>query len=94
MSAQVIVSMGLAFGDDDRSVGQYLAAFDADAYSGRGLIRWTHDKARAMRFADFEAAAECWKRQSAVRPLRPDGQPNRPLTAYSVTFEKVEANDG
>jgi hypothetical protein len=43
-----------------------------------------------MRFADLAAAVACWKRQSTVRPLRPDGKPNRPLTAFTITFDQVE----
>lgn len=37
------------------------------------------------------AAMECWKTQSTVQPLRDDGQPNRPLTAYNVVIEKVSS---
>jgi hypothetical protein len=42
-----------------------------------------------LRFDDFLAAMECWKMPSRVRPLRPDGKPNRPLTVYTITFETV-----
>ena len=40
-----------------------------------------------MKFADMSEAFECWKRQSTVCPLRADGKPNRPLTAFSITFD-------
>lgn len=69
--------------------GPYLEWFNVDAYGGRGADSWTHDLAEAMRFPSFEAAMECWRKQSTVVPLRDDGKPNRPLTAYNVIIEKV-----
>ena len=64
----------------------YLRSFDPAAYGGRGHAKVTHDIADAARFADAVAGWQEWKRESTVLPLRPDGQPNRPLTAYTVTF--------
>jgi hypothetical protein len=67
---------------------EYVQSCDVDAYRGHGDAKFTSDVAKAKRFPDVEAAAY-WKRQSRDRPFRPDGQPNRPLTAYNVTFEDV-----
>lgn len=72
-------------GYDDR----YLRAFDPDAFDGRGLISTTNDPAKAMRFPNLEHAVACWKLQSTVRPLRTDGQPNRPMTSYTVELVTV-----
>lgn len=69
---------------------QWLAYNNVDAHDGRGHCEWTSNKARAIRFDDAKAALEEWRRQSTVRPLRPDGKPNRPLTAYTVTIERVD----
>jgi hypothetical protein len=69
--------------------GPYLEWFSVDANNGRGADTWTHDATKAMRFPSFEAATECWKRQSTVTPLRTDGRPNRPLTAYNIIIEQV-----
>ena len=69
--------------------GQYLSSYDADAVGDRG-IKMTTREADAMRFRTLEDALQCWKRQSRTRPWRPDGRPNRPLTAYTVTFKKVD----
>lgn len=70
--------------------GRYLKAFDADLNYCNGHIEVTADKREALRFANGGAALECWKRQSRTHPLRPDGEPNRPLTAYTVTFKAAE----
>lgn len=70
--------------------GSYLQWSDPDAKRGMGDDGWTDDLAKAKKFASFAAAMECWKAQSSVRPFRRDGRPNRPMTAYSVTVEKIE----
>ena len=65
-------------------VGQYVEHYDPDARDGLGEVQTTPDPSRAKRYAtQLEATAE-WRRVSTVRPLRPDGEPNRPLTAYHV----------
>jgi hypothetical protein len=63
---------------------RWLRFYDPNAYGGQGYIAFTEDHRQAMPFDSFEAAMKCWQQQSAVRPLRADGQPNRPLTAYTV----------
>jgi hypothetical protein len=73
--------------------GNYLEWSDPDANSGMGTERWTDDVAKAKRFVDFMAALECWKAQSKTRPFRPDGRLNRPLTAYTVTIERLAPHD-
>jgi hypothetical protein len=69
--------------------GDYLEWSDPNANWGRGDDRWTHDLAKAKRFASFEEASKCWKAQSTIRPYRDDGKPNRPMTAYSVSIEQA-----
>jgi hypothetical protein len=64
--------------------GRYLLRFDVDAHDGRGEIETTPDIALAMRFPSPRAALEAWKTVSHVRPTRPDGKTNRPLTAFTV----------
>jgi len=71
------------------ALGEYICDCDVDALGGFGLITFTHDRNNAKRFKDQAAAFEFWRRQSRVKPLRPDGKPNRPLTAYNVTFEEL-----
>ena len=67
----------------------WLQSFDPEAHEGRGEIRVTRDIAKAQRFASFEAVIAEWKRPSITVPLRDDGKPNRPLTAYTVEPQKV-----
>jgi hypothetical protein len=69
---------------------RYLKSFDPDAFFGRGHIVETRDIRQAKRFVDLGSLFTEWKRQSNIKPLRPDGKPNRPLTAYSMTPEVVK----
>ena len=71
-------------------IGKYLGWSDPNAHNGMGDDRWTDDVAKARKFASFIESGECWKAVSLVNPRRPDGKPNWPLTAYSVTIEKIE----
>lgn len=75
---------------DGEFAGQYLASYDPDGMAGFGVFTGTTDSAKAMRFDDIGAALACWKQKSTVRPWRDDGEPNRPLTAFTVTFKTVE----
>ena len=70
----------------------YLAAFDVDAHDGRGHTSLTVYIDHAMRFATAADALAAWERQSAVRPIRPDGKPNRPLSAYTIEIERVPSD--
>jgi hypothetical protein len=67
--------------------GEWLESFDPDGNDGFGAISFTSDIAKAMRFRDLDEAFATWKQQSKVRPLRSDMRPNRPLTAYNITFD-------
>lgn len=68
----------------------YLVSFDPDGEDGRGNVVATVDKTKAHVFASFEDLIETWKRPSTVRPVRPDGKPNRPLTAFTIETERVD----
>lgn len=71
--------------------GRYLMDFDVGAHNGRDPIPTTAAIEKAKHFPDASEALGFWRTQSRVRPLRPDGKPNRPLTAY--TIEVVRLND-
>jgi hypothetical protein len=76
-------------GDGRSPVGRYLAEFNLEYAGGVGMARWVASRAEAIRFPSMIAAYETWRKVSATRPLRGDGKPNRPLTAYSVEFEDI-----
>jgi hypothetical protein len=85
-------SVGTIIGPPDDSedpIGQYLEAYDPNAMDGYGVVLWTPDAASAKRFDSLLDAFEFSRRIPQSRPLRDDGQPNRPLTAYTLTFESV-----
>ena len=72
-------------------VGQYLEWYDPDIPDGTKLMAtFTPDISKAKKFATFEDAFDEWNRVRSVDPIRPDGKPNKPLTAASVTFELAE----
>jgi hypothetical protein len=62
----------------------WLKDADIEANGGQGAVTFTADRDRAKRFDSPGTAAAFWRTQSRVRPLRPDGQPNRPLTAFTM----------
>jgi len=64
--------------------GQWLMSYDPDAFDGRGEADWTVDPRQALQFPDHAAAYRCWQQTSQVRPVREDGRPNRPLTAFTA----------
>ena len=49
----------------------------------------TNNIASAKVFEDYITAIAFYKWQSSLTPMRPDGKPNRPLTAFTVVFENV-----
>lgn len=69
----------------------YLVRCDFEARRGAGEVFWTTERDEAMRFDSARDALEYWKTQSQTVPFRPDGEPNRPLTAF--TIEIVPADE-
>ena len=67
--------------------GQFLETFDHNAFAGQGHGTFTSDPDKAMRFASAGEAMAFWNKPSTVLPLRPDGKPNKPLTALTVSIE-------
>jgi hypothetical protein len=73
--------------------GEFVKTFDPDAFDGRGDLTTTPDLADALRFETSYAAMEFWRQQSMVAPIRMDGKPNRPLTAFTVTIARSSTFD-
>jgi hypothetical protein len=82
----LLVCAGMADGRPTNLVGFYLESFDPDAGDDRttGVAVWTDDVNKAKSFANYAAAFAEWNRQSKRIPLRSDGKPNKPLTAFNV----------
>lgn len=72
----------------------YLKSFDIEAFDGRGEANFTNNINEAYKFASVREAMATWITQSKVRPLRDDGRPNKPLTAFHATFETIDENAG
>lgn len=72
-------------------VGNYVVEIDVDANDGRGCTVGTLDIAKARRFPGLLEALDYIRRPSTVRPLRPDGAPNRPGTVFS--YEVIGVRD-
>ncbi len=75
-------------------IGQYLVEFDPERDGvdpfGREMIAHivtTPDREKAKVFETFEQAHACWTQVCEREPVRPDGKPNRPLTAFTVAIE-------
>lgn len=83
--------VGMAHGHPSPFDGQYLVEYDPDRPgvdpSGNAMLAHivcTPDPAQARVFASSVDAWAEWRRTSATTPTRPDGKPNRPLTAFTV----------
>jgi hypothetical protein len=73
-------------------VGWFVKAYDPDAHDGRGEVWWTPDPLDAMLFENGALAFDCYRQTSTVRPWRPDGRPNRPLTACTISVEPATSD--
>lgn len=80
----------LANGAPSVESGRYIVRADVNSHGGRGWLVTTTDPSKARRFSDQPAAIEYWQRQSTKLPVRMDGQPNRPLTAFTVEVLPVD----
>lgn len=78
--------VSFANGQPCREAGSYIKNFDAEAYPARGSVLLTWEPEDAKRFSNQQQAFEFWQTQCKHEPVRPDGRPNRPLTAYNVSI--------
>jgi hypothetical protein len=65
-------------------VGAWVMSYDPD-----GSVEWTNDPDHALRFDNRTDAFELWRKPSKVNPIRADGKPNRPLTAFTFSIEPL-----
>lgn len=70
--------------------GRYFRQFDVGACHGEeATFPTTARLSEAATFPDVMEALEFWRTQSRERPMRDDGLPNRPLTAFTVELVTV-----
>ena len=80
----------LMFPNDSQDIKKYLKTYDPEAHEGMGLIEFTGDVHEAMKFVSAVEALRCLRQVPNNRPIRSDGKPNRPLTAYTVQILAVD----
>lgn len=80
----VIECLGVNRGPCDVE-GHFLAAFDATT----GKSTWTRDRYQAIHFSSAIEALKMYRTVHATDPIRPDGKPNRPLTAFTVSISML-----
>lgn len=77
--------------------GVYIASYDPDFVpppdcprypSGRATF--THDPTQALLFDSVEAAFKTYRLVSVTCPVRPDGEPNRPLAGITIMVVAVK----
>jgi hypothetical protein len=87
MSDYVIQIAGYAQDIPCPYVGQFLKSF-----TPREKVKgsFTPDIAKAMRFKDQVDAWEMWRTSIGTRP---DGKPDRPLTAFSVSIVLISDSE-
>lgn len=84
----VIQLILLVSGRPDPAEGLYVQHYDPGTYAGIGFVETTSDIDEARRFSEFQAALDYYRQPFGMRP---DGQPNRPLTAWTIEiWEKLE----
>lgn len=88
--SMVIKLIGTAAGVPTVHDGRYLSAYVPaplldDETWGDGVLETVADSQFALKFPNLEAAM---KVRNAQNGLRPDGEPNRPLTAWTLEFEE------
>jgi hypothetical protein len=81
----VIRAVAFANGVPCPIAGQWLRSFDFEYGNGRGDGYFVTDPRKAKVFDSQADAIAFWNTVSKCKPVREDGQPNKPLT--STTFE-------
>lgn len=81
MTHWVMKVIGFADGQPCHVADQYLRSFTPDEEIKGVFTTFTTNPDEAMQFASLETLLETWKHSIGTRP---DGKPDRPLTAFTV----------
>lgn len=87
--AHAIRILRAADGSPTALAGFLVREYDPDEHEGIGRLAVTLVPEEALRFENAAEALREYRRISKVRPLRPDGLPNRPMTAYTVEIHSL-----
>jgi hypothetical protein len=91
---KIIKVIGLATGVPTRFDNHWCRDFNFESGLGRGLLLVTENWEEAKRFEDFMAAMMFWRTQCQSVPLREDGKPNRPFTAWTIEVKDLGTAEG
>ena len=86
-SPKTIRNLGLADGREGPAYGQYLKEYDPSALGGMGDWKWTPNRDEAIKFPNAAAVFKAYNASPKCHPTRPDGKPNKPLTAFNILVE-------
>lgn len=87
---KVIRAVMFANGTPCPHAGQFLKGANFEAFNGQGHMTFTEDITQALKFSNVGAAMAFWATTSKGHPRRPDGKPNRPLTALTIEIEDAK----
>lgn len=83
-----VAADGIVSGFENSYIKSFKPYWNEDGF-GEGKLSVTKDRAEALQFKDIKEAFDFWNQQSPTVPMRPDGKPNKPLTAFTVLFDKA-----
>lgn len=89
----LVKALGFARDKPCSFAGQFLEWYDPDADENGPIAAWTSDLDKAKKFETTEDALAEWHRVRTVDPVRPDGKPNKPLTAISIEIVPIDWAD-
>lgn len=69
--------------------GCFVKSYKPEDYEGGGKATFTTSLEFALKFPSFMEAYHFYRSIPTNRPVRPDGEPNRPLTAFTVEIVHV-----
>lgn len=85
--AVTVKIVNAADGSETIHDGRYVVEWDSNVPYGTLSISSSISLFSARIFNDSSEALIEWNSVSNVEPLRPDGEPNKPLTAVSILVE-------
>ena len=72
----------------------FLKDYDPDCSNGGGGVDYTLNFLEAKKFSSIKEASAYCARPSKTNPLRADGKPNVPISAFSLNASVIMFKDG